>query len=256
MSHDDPSDRLPTPPQPDESPVVLVTGGNRGIGRALALEFARTRWRVGVHFHTRKEDADATVDDIASLGGEGFPVQADIRQLKEVRSMVARLVHRWHGLDALVCNAGRASSGHVMRLDPKEWNDTMATNLTGVFHCLQAGTEHMHDKGGSVLIVGSFAGLQGGPGQAAYAASKAGVIGLMKTAANEWGKKNIRVNAVFPGWHQTDMSDGFMPSDEDLADHTLGRTPNLEAVARSIVHLVLQEDISGQVWNLDSRILP
>ena len=256
MSHVVQGGKFLSPSHPEGSPVVLVTGGNRGIGRAIALEFSRARWRVGVQFHTRKEDADNTIQEISKLGGDGVSVPADIRQLKDVRAMVERVVDRWHRLDVMVCNAGRVSNRYVLKLDLGEWNDTIATNLTGVFHCLQAGAEHMHSTGGSVLIVGSFAGLQGGPGQAAYAASKAGLIGLMKTAAKEWGTKNIRVNAVFPGWHHTEMSEDFFPSKEDVRDHALGRTPDLQAVARSIVHLALQEDVSGQVWNLDSRILP
>jgi len=128
------------------------------------------------------------------------------------------------------------------------------TNLTGTFHCLQAaGPVMARQRNGAVIVVGSLAALQGGAGQAAYAASKAGLMGLVKSAAKEWGNRNIRVNMALPGWHKTPLAGSAFPHEASV-DHVLGRTPSLEDVAGSIYRLALLQDSSGQIWNLDSRI--
>ena len=184
-------------------PTVLVTGGSRGIGQAICLEFGHAGWRVGVHYRERKDDAARTAATVTAQGGEGVLYQADIGDARQVETMVQEFVSRWGRLDVLVCNAAQATSGLVIRLRPDEWKAVIETNLTGTFHCLKAAANHMLDQGdGSVIVVSSFAGMQGGAGQSAYAASKAGLLGLVKTAAREWGCSNVRVNAVFPGWHE------------------------------------------------------
>lgn len=251
----------PSPPSPASSdmstrPVLLVTGGSRGIGRAICLEFGRAGWRVGIHYRERHEEAEETAAAVAAHGGEGACLAADIRDPHQVDTMVQDLIARWGRLDVMVCNAGIASSRLLLRLNFEEWTSVLATNLTGVFLCLRAAGRHMLARqSGSIVIIGSFAGLQGFPGQSAYAASKAGLVGLMKTAAREWGTHNVRVNLVLPGWHRTALADGAMPGSTHLERHALGRTPDLGEVARTIYHVALLNDASGQVWNLDSRIL-
>jgi 3-oxoacyl-[acyl-carrier protein] reductase len=248
-------------PAPDAAlrPTVLVTGGSRGIGRAVCLEFGRAGWRVGVHYLARRQEAADTADLVKQSGGEAIPYCADIRNPAQVQTMVRDLAARWGRLDVMICNAGQAASGLVVRLRPDQWSALVETNLTGTFHCLQAAGRVMRDqKDGSVIVIASYAGLQGRPGQAAYAASKAGLLGLVKTAAREWGDHNIRINAVCPGWHRTDLSGSALPDpagEEGPSAHLLGRFVDLNEVARSIYHLALLQDISGQVWNLDSRIL-
>jgi 3-oxoacyl-[acyl-carrier protein] reductase len=240
-------------------PTVLVTGGSRGIGRAVCLEFGRAGWRVGVHYLTRRQEADGTAALINQAGGEAIPYCADIRKAAQVQAMVRDFVARWGRLDVLICNAGQAASGLAVRLRPDQWSALIDTNLTGTFHCLQAaGTVMQNQRDGSIIVMASYAGLQGRPGQAAYAASKAGLLGLVKTAAREWGSHNIRINAICPGWHRTDLSGIALPDpaeEEGPSDHLLGRFVDLNEVARSIYHLALLQDISGQIWNLDSRIL-
>lgn len=183
-------------------------------------------------------------------------VQADIRSAHEVNRLIEQVVARWNSLDVIVCNAGIASSHLLVRLAPEDWDNVLATNLTGTFHCLRAAGTYMLQQGhGSILVIGSYAGMQGDVGQAAYAASKAGLFGLVKSAAREWGGNNIRVNAVMPGWHKTELTTDAMPDATDLQAHALGRTPDLEDIARSLYRLALAGDVSGQIWNLDSRIL-
>jgi 3-oxoacyl-[acyl-carrier protein] reductase len=233
---------------------VLVTGGSRGIGRAICLAFAQEGWRVGIHYRERREEAELTCAAVVSSGGEGALFQADIRSAEQVRTMIRAFLDRWDRLDVVVCNAGQAVSGLLIRHDPEQWRQVIETNLTGTFHCLQAAAAPMlRRRDGSIIVVGSYAADCGGTGQAAYAASKAGLLGLVRTAAREWGRSNIRLNIVYPGWHQTELVGSAMPDAAHLDDHLLGRSPRLEEVARTVVHLALRQDVSGQIWNLDSR---
>ncbi len=237
------------------TPAVLVTGGSGGIGRAICLEFARAGWTVGIHFHERQEAAERTAASVKESGGEGLLFQADIRNAHAVEAMAESFAARCGRFDVLVCNAGQAASHLVLRLSPDVWTATIETNLTGTFYCLRAaGKLMLAQRAGSVVVIGSFAAVQGQPGQAAYAASKAGLLGLVKTAAREWGASNVRVNAVLPGWHQTELVGDAVPVTLH-STHVLGRLAELQSVARSIYYLALLEDVSGQVWNLDSRIL-
>ena len=210
------------PPTPVPYPTVLVTGGSRGIGRAICLEFAQAGWRIGVHYRTRQEEADRTAARVKDRGGEGFTFCADIRDARQVDAMMRAFAARWGRLDVMVCNAGQASGALLLRTRPEDWAAVIDTNLTGTFHCLKAaGRLMLSQRDGSIVVVSSFAGAQGKSGQAAYAASKAGLLGLVKTAAREWGPRNVRVNALFPGWHATDMSAAAMPDMTRLHDHAL-----------------------------------
>ncbi len=245
-----------TPADPHTRPVVLVTGSSRGIGRAVALAFSRTGYRVGVHYCERAGDGESTAQTIAGAGGEALVCQGDVRDAGQMANVVAAVLNRWQRLDVVVCNAGLASRQLVLRMSPEEWENSVATNLSGAFHTMRAAADEMIRRGGGhIILMGSYAGLQGTIGQAAYAASKAGLIGLVRTAAREWGPGNLRVNMVLPGWHHTDLSGYALPADFPVS-HTLGRSPDLTEVARTIVHLASCQDVSGQIWNLDSRLLP
>lgn len=248
--------------QQAEPPTVLVTGGSGIIGRAICLEFARAGWRVGVHYRSRLEAAEETAAGVTRQGGTAKLFQADIREAKQVQAMVEAFLQRWPRLDVLVCNAGQAGGSLVLRTSPEQWAATIETNLTGVFHCLQAvGPALLRQKDGSVIVVSSFAGLQGRAGQAAYAAAKAGLVGLVKATAREWGAHNVRVNAVCPGWQASDLAGDAAPDEINIKasmgvnEHVLGRLVDLESVARSVHHLARLAGASGQVWNLDSRII-
>lgn len=218
------------------------------------MAFGKAGWRVGVHYRTHAQAAARTAAAVRRHGGTAMLLHADVRDGKQVQEMVAQLVDRWGRLDVMVCNAGAASDALVLRAGAEAWATVMDTNLTGTFHCLRAaGSIMVAQRDGAVIVIGSLAGVQGTAGQAAYAASKAGLLGLVKTAAKEWGRQNVRVNAVLPGWQKTALAGSAFP-DDALADHALGRTPVLENLAQAIYYLALRQDSSGQVWNLDSRI--
>jgi 3-oxoacyl-[acyl-carrier protein] reductase len=238
------------------APAVLVTGASGGIGRAISLAFAEGGWYVGLHYHRNKVAAEATRRAVVKAGGTGHLYQADIRHKLEVQQMVEVYCRTVTTPTVFVCNAGVGSSRLVVRQPEEEWTQVMATNLTGTFHCLCAMAGPLIvQREGSIIVVGSYAGLQGSPGQAAYAASKAGLLGLVKTAAHEWGSHNVRVNLVLPGWHNTGLAGEAMPAPNGFNDHVLGRSPALTEVAKTVVHLAGLRDVSGQIWNCDSRLL-
>ncbi len=238
------------------SQAVLITGASGGIGRAISQAFGKAGWYVGVHYWRNKAEAEATLKHVIKTGGTGDVYEADIREAESVQRMIDELSGRWSSLLAFICNAGVKQSSLVLRQREEAWADVIATNLTGTFHCLRAMAPALLARGGgSIIVVGSHAGFHGTTGQAAYAASKAGLIGLVKTAAQEWGPQNIRVNLVLPGWQKTGLSEGAIPDSEGWMGHALRRPPALDEVARTIVHLAELKDVSGQVWNLDSRNL-
>ena len=245
--------------QPDQSrarPAVLITGASGGIGRAVSHAFGEIGWYVGIHYWRNKAAAEVTLQQVVDVGGAGDLYQADIREADSVQRMIDELCGRVTISPVFVCNAGAGQNRLLLRQGETAWAEVMATNLTGTFHCLRAMAPPLLTRGGgSIIVVGSHTGFHGAAGQAAYAASKAGLIGLIKTAAQEWGLQDIRVNLVLPGWQKTTLTEGLFPEGEGWLDHALRRPPAIEEVARTIVHLAQLKDVSGQVWNCDSRNL-
>ena len=180
-----------------ESRVVLVTGASQGLGRAIAVGFGAIGARVVVNYRTHADEADRTVKAVEDAGGSAFAYQADVRDAKNVAAMVSAAVDRWHRLDVLVCNAAASDDSLLLRLSDEAWDRVLATTLTGVFLCLQSAGAVMQAQGdGSVILIGSFSALQGRAGQAPYAAAKAGLLGLLRSVAPEWGPTNVRVSAT------------------------------------------------------------
>lgn len=237
--------------------VVLVTGASRGLGRAIAAGFGRAGDRVVVNYRTDAVEADRTVRAVEEAGGTAVPYQADVRDAKNVAAMVAATVDRWGHLDVLVCNAAVTDDRLLLRVSDAIWDQVVATTLTGTFHCLQqAGAVMQNQRAGAIILIGSLAGLQGRAGQAPYAAAKAGLLGLMRTAAREWGADGVRVNAILPGWHATALT-GFHDEPAPAPfEPALGHGTSMEAVAAFAVALASMPDVSGQVFTLDSRMAP
>ncbi len=240
-----------------ESRVVLVTGASRGLGRAIAVGFGQAGDRVVVNYRTSAAEADQTVRAVEEAGGTAVAHQADVRDAKNVGAMVAAAMDRWGRLDVLVCNAAATEDRLVVRVSDEAWDKIVATTLTGAFHCLQqAGTVMQAQRAGAVILIGSLSGLQGRAGQAPYAAAKAGLLGLMRTAAREWGAGGVRVNAILPGWHATALTGFHDDPTPPPFTPALGRGTTPEAVANFVVALAAMPDVSGQVFTLDSRIAP
>ena len=233
-----------------------MTGASGGIGRAISLAFAAAGWSVGVHYHRNKAAAEDTLTQVVAAGGAGALYEADIRESHAVQQMVEACRRRIPLTSVFVCNAGIGGSSLVLKQREEDWAEILVTNLTGTFHCLRAMAPLLIARGGgSIVVMGSHTGYHGSTGQAAYAASKAGLIGLVKSAAQEWGSQNVRVNLVLPGWQRTALSDGTMPESDGWTDHTLRRPSSIEEVANTVWHLAQLSDVSGQVWNCDSRNL-
>jgi 3-oxoacyl-[acyl-carrier protein] reductase len=237
--------------------VVMVTGASRGLGRAIAVGFGQAGDRVVVNYRTSAAEANQTARAIDKAGGTAVVYQADVRDAKNVAAMVAATVDRWQRLDVLVCNAAATDDRLLLRVSDEAWDKVVATTLTGAFHCLQqAGAVMQARKAGAVILIGSLAGLQGRAGQAPYTAAKAGLIGLMRSVAREWGSSNVRINMILPGWHATALT-GFI-DDPALApfEPVLGRGTTPDAVADFVVALAAMPNVSGQTFTLDSRIAP
>ncbi len=233
----------------------MIFGGSGIIGGAIATAFGQQGWTVGIHFHQHQSAAIETATTIQKAGGRSSLYQADVANPSQVCDILQNFIQSHSSLNVLVWAVGIGSSTLLVKTSPQEWSRTIQTNLTGAFHVLKAvGPIFEQQKDGAVIFVGSLSGEQGIAGQAAYAASKAGLVGLMRTAAHEWGVFNIRVNVIFPGWHVSPLSEPGRHSAREERVHTLRRTPSLKGMANSVYHLALSPDTSGQVWNLDSRI--
>ncbi|MEN0523669.1 3-oxoacyl-[acyl-carrier-protein] reductase [Staphylococcus aureus] len=202
---------------------ALVTGASRGIGRSIALQLAEEGYNVAVNYAGSKEKAEAVVEEIKAKGVDSFAIQANVAVADEVKAMIKEVVSQFGSLDVLVNNAGITRDNLLMRMKEQEWDDVIDTNLKGVFNCIQKATPQMlRQRSGAIINLSSVVGAVGNPGQANYVATKAGVIGLTKSAARELASRGITVNAVAPGFIVSDMTDAL--SDE-LKEQMLTQIP-------------------------------
>ncbi|GBW65027.1 TPA: 3-oxoacyl-[acyl-carrier-protein] reductase [Staphylococcus aureus] len=202
---------------------ALVTGASRGIGRSIALQLAEEGYNVAVNYAGSKEKAEAVVEEIKAKGVDSFAIQANVADADEVKAMIKEVVSQFGSLDVLVNNAGITRDNLLMRMKEQEWDDVIDTNLKGVFNCIQKATPQMlRQRSGTIINLSSVVGAVGNPGQANYVATKAGVIGLTKSAARELASRGITVNAVAPGFIVSDMTDAL--SDE-LKEQMLTQIP-------------------------------
>lgn len=202
---------------------ALVTGASRGIGRSIALQLAEEGYNVAVNYAGSKEKAEAVVEEIKAKGVDSFAIQANVADADEVKAMIKEVVSQFGSLDVLVNNAGITRDNLLMRMKEQEWDDVIDTNLKGVFNCIQKATPQMlRQRSGAIINLSSVVGAVGNLGQANYVATKAGVIGLTKSAARELASRGITVNAVAPGFIVSDMTDAL--SDE-LKEQMLTQIP-------------------------------
>ena len=239
-----------------EGNVALVTGGSRGIGRAVCLELARRGAAVAVNFAGGRQAAEETVKLCRELGAEAEAFQADVSNPAACEELAAAVKNRFGRLDILVNNAGITRDGLLMTAKEEDVSAVLDTNLKGAYFCTKSAAKIMlRQKYGRIVCLSSVVGLRGNPGQTAYAASKAGVIGLVKAAAKELAGRDITVNAVAPGFIETDMT-AVLPEKAKaamLGTIPKGRPGSPKEVARAVAFFAGPECayITGQVLCVD-----
>jgi acetoacetyl-CoA reductase len=238
--------------------ACLVTGGSRGIGRAIALELGRCGASVAVGYSTNKEAAEQVAMEVAIHGGTAFAFGCDVQDPEAVEPAVAGVMERFGKIDVLVNNAGITRDRSLAKMTFEEWNAVIQTNLTSVFHVTSRVLPHMVQAGyGRVVNISSVIGVHGNFGQANYAAAKAGIVGFTKSAALELARKGVTVNAIAPGFIETEMI-AAMPDevrDKILAKIPMGRFGRPEEIAQAVAFLVSNGDyITGQVITIDGGL--
>ncbi|RFB37967.1 3-oxoacyl-[acyl-carrier-protein] reductase [Brevibacillus sp. VP] len=239
-----------------EGKVALITGASRGIGRAIALKYAEAGANIIVNYSGNEAKAQETVTDIEKLGREAIMIRANVGNTEEAENMVKEALERFGKIDILVNNAGITRDNLLMRMKESEWDEVINVNLKGVFNMTKALTRPMmKQRGGSIINITSVVGVLGNAGQANYVAAKAGVIGLTKTTARELASRNIKVNAIAPGFVDTDMTD-VLPEDVKsgiLAQIPFNRLGSADEISN--VALFLASDASsymtGQTLHVD-----
>jgi 3-oxoacyl-[acyl-carrier protein] reductase len=239
--------------------VALVTGGSRGIGRAVALDLAGRGHAVAVNYARREDAAEEVVHTIRTAGGEAVAIKADVGLEDEVSAMFRQVVDDLGSVDILVNNAGITRDRLLLRMGQDSWDEVIRTNLTSVYLCTKAALRSMlRSRWGRIITVGSVVGLAGNPGQANYAAAKAGVIGFTKSIAKEVGSRGITVNVVAPGFVETDLTEE-LPNDAKaaaLGSIAVGRFGSPGEIASAVGYLASDEAsyISGQVLVVDGGL--
>jgi 3-oxoacyl-[acyl-carrier protein] reductase len=237
--------------------TVLITGATGGLGGALARRFAAAGWRIGLGYHTARATAAALAAEIGAAGGEALAVAADVRARAAVETMVAAVCERFERLDVVIHAAGGTRDDLLQRMPPDAFTDVVAAHLTGGFHLLRAAAAPMAKSGGGqILFVLSAAAFGGRAGQANYAAAKAGLAGLIRSAARELGRDNLRVNGIVPGFLSTPLTAAVAETAAAAirARNTLGRPSTLEEVAEISLAIAASRHVSGQIFHLDSCI--
>lgn len=240
-----------------EGKSAIITGAARGIGRSIALEFARLGANVLITYARSKTPAEELANElIEKYGVKAIAFQADASDAEQAQASIDKSLEAFGSLEILVNNAGITQDTLLMRMSEDQWNTVIDNNLKSVFHYTKFATKPMmRARTGSVITISSVVGVTGNAGQANYAASKAGVIGFSKSVAKELASRNIRVNVVAPGYITTDMTDGLSEKvlDAIKAQTPLGRAGKTEEVAKAVAFLASDASsyITGHVLHVD-----
>jgi len=238
--------------------VVLVTGSSRGIGAEVAVKAAAEGATVAVHYGTSREGAERTLARVREAGAEGDCFAADIADGAEAERLVAAVIARFGWIDGLVNNAGKTQVGPFLSIDPGEWDEVIRTDLTAAFHTIRAVLPSMVERGsGSIVNIASRLGQMGVTETAAYSAAKAGLIGLTRSLAREFGTKGVRINAVAPGVTLTEMTEDLVDTEAGkarLRDMALGRFGRADEVGEAVIFLLSDKAslFTGQTLNPNS----
>lgn len=236
--------------------TALVTGGSRGIGRAIALALAEQGVKVAVNYSGSLQAAEETVARIQELGSEGIALQGNVGNSEQAENLVKEVINTWGKIDILVNNAGITRDNLIMRMKEEEFDQVIETNLKGVFNCLKAATRPMmKQRYGRIINISSVVGVTGNPGQVNYTAAKAGVIGMTKSAARELSSRGITVNCIAPGFIDTDMTRELSDEvrSELIKGIPLAKLGRAEDIANTAVFLASEGAayMTGQTLHVD-----
>ena len=236
--------------------VALVTGAGRGIGKAIALELAKKGYAVAVNYNKSSAAADETVKEISALSGKAVAIKADVSSPEEVKYMFKTAAEALGTVEILVCNAGITKDNLLMRMKDEEWDTVISADLSSLFYCAREALRPMlKARFGRIIAVSSVVGLVGNPGQCNYSAAKAGMTGFVKSLAREVGSRGITVNAVAPGYIDTDMTSVLSEEVRNamISGIPAGRIGKPEDVAKAVAFLASDDAsyVHGQVIAVD-----
>lgn len=243
-----------------EGKIAVVTGASRGIGRAVALRLAREGAAVIVNYNGSEDKAKQVLSEIEQQGGKGAVYQCDVSDFKQCEAFIKDVIKTYGSLDILVNNAGVTRDGLLMAMSEEDFDHVLNTNLKGAFHTIRfAARQMLKQKSGRIINMASVVGVSGNAGQANYAASKAGVIGLTKSAAKELASRGITVNAIAPGFIETDMTEALSGDVKTgaMTQIPLGCFGKPEQVAAAAAFLASEDAayITGQVLHVDGGMV-
>lgn len=236
--------------------TALVTGAGRGIGRAIAIRLAKGGAEVIVNYNGSEEKAAETVEMIKAAGGSAVAVKCDVSDFEACQRMAKEIIDKYKKIDILVNNAGITRDGLIMRMSEKDYDQVLDINLKGAFNTIRHFSPYfLKQRSGKIINISSVSGIIGNPGQANYSASKAGLIGLTKSVARELASRSVCVNAVAPGFIETDMTDAMSDSARQkvLSAIPMGRSGHTEDIAEAVAFLAdeASDYITGQVLSVD-----
>ncbi|HLI09517.1 MAG TPA: 3-oxoacyl-ACP reductase family protein [Ktedonobacteraceae bacterium] len=242
-----------------EGAVVVVTGAGRGIGRAIAEELGQGKARIVVNYSQSRGPAEELVEELERLGSpDSIAIQADVSDAEQAATLIEATIRQFGRIDVLVNNAGINIDRTMKKLTVEDWNKVIQVNLNGYFYTIKAAQNHfMQQRSGRIINISSFVGQMGNFGQANYSAAKGGIIALTKTAALELARYNVTVNAICPGFIETDMYSSVPENVKEtiLKRIPLGRVGTPQEVAKGVRYLIVDGDyITGQTLNINGGI--